>query len=245
MVLARQCGLQVADVSTGLAGSRTYLLVTRYDRIVGEGGVRRIHQEDFCQALGRPPAAKYEHNGTGTRGPSLAEMFGLVRNYMTALETTRLLDAVIFNVATGNVDSHAKNYSILIKTDRIELAPLYDLMSGLAWDRITPNHAQDIGGQRRGRHIYGRHWRRMAEAAGLSATATVRRVQELAMRVRARLPAAKEEVAAMPAGAGAMLDTFVEAIAERARVVLNNAALEGPPALEGLDPETPGERYDV
>src|SRR3546814_10265236 len=64
-----------------------------------------------------------------------------------------------------------------------QLAPLYDLMSGLAWTNITQNHAQAIGGQRRGRHIYGRHWRRMAEAAGLAARGTVQRVEQVTARL--------------------------------------------------------------
>ncbi|MFT3968017.1 MAG: HipA domain-containing protein [Sphingobium sp.] len=165
---------------------------------------RRLHQEDFCQALGRPPVAKYEFNRTGTRGPSLAEMFALARTHMTAREITQLLDAVIFNIAIGNVDSHAKNYSLLLGSGRPTLAPLYDLMSGLAWDGVTQNHAQAIGGQRRGRHIYGRHWRVMAAACSAE-TAMVRRVEQLTQRLLKELPAVTAEVSAMPAGAGPML----------------------------------------
>jgi serine/threonine-protein kinase HipA len=221
MVLARRCGLSVADVTTGRAGGRSYLLVQRFDR--GQDGERitRLHQEDFCQALGRSPAAKYEHNGTGRPGPSLADMFALVRAHMTARDITRLLDAVIFNIAIGNVDSHAKNYSILLQPNRTELAPLYDLMSGMVWANITQNHAQDIGGQRRGRHIYKRHWRRMAVAAGLSETGTVRRVGQLISKLLAELPAATTEVAAMPTGAK-WVDTFANSIRERAETVANN-----------------------
>lgn len=238
MVLARRCGLHVAEVTTGVAGRRSYLLVSRYDRIERAGHVRRRHQEDFCQALGRPPAAKYEHNRSGMRGPSLTDMFGLVRAHMTARDITRLLDAVIFNIAVGNVDSHAKNYSILLFPDRSELAPLYDLMSGLVWPNITQNHAQDIGGQRRGRHIYGRHWRRMAEAAGLAGPATVRRVGRLIGRLLAGLPAAVDEVSAMPAG-GAMLGVFADAITERARLVMNHATQDGSPEPDDAPgPET-------
>jgi len=243
MVLARRCGLPTAPVTTGVAGARAYLLVDRYDRTQADGRVTRIHQEDFCQALGRPPAAKYQHNQTGMPGPSLAEMFGLVRQRMTAREINRLLDAVIFNIAIGNVDSHAKNYSILLRSSRAELAPLYDLMSGLAWDNITQNHAQDVGDQQRGRHIYGRHWRRMAAVSGLAGPASVRRVQQISARVLAELPAAAAEVAAMPAG-GAGLDTFVTAIDERARLVGAHAAIDGdpgPPATtESVDD---GDRY--
>ncbi len=227
MILARRVGMDVAPVITGIAGARSYLLVTRYDR--GEAGdtVHRLHQEDFCQALGRPPGAKYEFNRTGTPGPSLEEMFGVVRQHMTGRDITRLLDAVIFNIAIGNVDSHAKNYSALLDPAGARLAPLYDLMSGLAWDGITQNHAQAVGGQRRGRYIHQRHWRRMAEATGLGGRGTVQRVEQVTARILRELPAAAEEVAAMPAGAGVMLDIFVREMTERATEVRAHAREDG------------------
>lgn len=238
MVLARRCGLTVAEVTTGRAGARAYLLVTRYDRQARGQGTARLHQEDLCQALGRPPAAKYQHNQSGAPGPSLADMFGLVRAHMTARDINRLLDAVIFNIAIGNVDSHAKNYSILLGAGgSTELAPLYDLMSGLDWPNITENHAQDIGGQRRGRHVYGRHWRRMAGEAGLSAPGTVRRVRQVVERLLKELPGAAEDVAAMPASVGERLDRCEAAIAARAKLVLDHAAVEGPAGPEAAADE--------
>jgi serine/threonine-protein kinase HipA len=178
--------------------------------------------------MGRPPAAKYEHNQTGIPGPSLAEMFSLISEHMTARDTNRFLDAVIFNVAIGNVDSHAKNYSILLTPGGAELAPLYDLMSGLAWANITENHAQSVGGQRRGRYIFRRHWRRLAEAAGLSAPALLRRVASLCDRIAAELPGAREDVIAMPAGKGVLLDTICDEIAARVKTVRFNAGTEEP-----------------
>ncbi|MDP3377763.1 MAG: HipA domain-containing protein, partial [Brevundimonas sp.] len=101
MVLAARCRLPAAPVTTGRAGDRSYLLVDRYDRAGQAPAATRLHQEDFCQALGVPPGAKYERNQTGVRGPSLADMFALVRRHMTAVDITRLLDAVIFNIAIG------------------------------------------------------------------------------------------------------------------------------------------------
>lgn len=242
MVLARRCGLPVAEVTTGPAGARSYLLVSRYDRTVG-ARVGRLHQEDFCQALARPPVAKYQHNGTGRQGVSLADMFGVIREHMTARDTNQFLQAVIFNTAIGNVDAHAKNYSILLTPGRAALAPLYDLMSGLAWPGITENQAQDIGGQRRGRHIHARHWRRMAEAAGVSGTATVRRVGELTERILAELPRARDEVAAMPAGEGMLLNEFARQIGARARTVSLNLRHEGDEAAQD-GPGDDGTRYD-
>lgn len=243
MVLARRCGLPAAEVTTGLAGARSYLLVNRYDRIVG-ADVRRYQQEDFCQALGRPPAAKYQHNGTGRPGVSLTDMFETIREQMTARDTNRFLEAVVFNTAIGNVDAHAKNYSILLQPGGAALAPLYDLMSGLAWAGTTENQAQDIGGQRRGRHIHARHWRRMAAAAGVSATATVGRVAELTERILAELPQARDDVASMPAGEGILLDEFQRQIAERARTVSLNLREEGEEDVEDKS-SGGGTRYDV
>lgn len=238
MILARRIGLNVAPVTTGIAGGRSYLLVERYDRTGIGTEVHRLHQEDFCQALARPPAAKYEFNGTGTRGPSIADLFALVRQHMTARDITRLLDAVILNIAIGNVDSHAKNYSILLGPGTPQLAPLYDLMSGLAWPNITQNHAQAIGGGRRGRHIYGRHWRRMAEAAGLAARGTIQRVEQVTTRLLRELPAAVDEVAAMPAGS-AMLEIFAKEIEERATEVRTHSGQEGVPEVASTEDKAP------
>lgn len=163
---------------------------------------------------------------------------------MTARDIIRLLDAVIVNIAIGKVDSHAKNYSILLHPAGAELAPLYDLMSGLCWANITQNHAQEIGGKNRGKHIYARHWQRMAAACGLAGLATVRRVDRLAARVVAAMPAAVEDVAAMPAGAGVMVQTFARDIADRAGSVRANARETGPEIEEPpVEPRPGGSAY--
>src|SRR5262249_30704947 len=55
LTLAKRVGLATPSVTTGKAGNRSYLLVKRYDRTESAGRWRRLHQEDFCQALGKPP----------------------------------------------------------------------------------------------------------------------------------------------------------------------------------------------
>jgi serine/threonine-protein kinase HipA len=195
----------------------------------------------------RFPGAKYEFNGTGRRGPALTDLFALTRDHMTARDINRLLDGVIFNVATGNVDAHAKNYSILLRPGSTELAPLYDLMSGLAWDGITSDNAQEIGGQRRSRYIYRRHWERMAEAANLSGRGTIRRIENLVTNILAELDAAADEVAAMPAGSGPMLGIFIDAIRGLATAVLAHTTKEAPPAVDapsaGAEAASPDRGY--
>ena len=65
MTLARLAGLPApATRLVPLPSGRRALLVERFDRSAG----RRIHQEDFCQALALPPPRKYEADG----GPGLA-----------------------------------------------------------------------------------------------------------------------------------------------------------------------------
>jgi len=224
MVLAAQCGLPTAAVTTGKAGMRSYLLVTRYDRVLrGTAPPLRIHQEDFCQALGKPPSAKYERNQTGIKGPTLKDMIALVSANMTAVETNRMLDAVFFNVLICNTDSHAKNYSILLTGQGATLAPLYDLNCADCWD-VTRNMAQTIAGKDRGDHLHGRHWKRLAEECKLRPSLILPRVERMAGKLFGSLPDARAAVEAMPAGGHVMLDQFCTAIERRARTILKQLA---------------------
>ena len=137
-------------LTTGQAGKRTYLLVQRYDRTGVGGRWRRLHQEDYCQALGKPPSAKYESNQTGIGGPTLKDMFELTRRHMPSTDIVRLLDMVVLNVLACNTDAHAKNYAIMIRGNGASLAPMYDVMCGEVWENVTKNLAQKIGGTGRG-----------------------------------------------------------------------------------------------
>ena len=220
LTLARACGIVTPDVTTGQAGARTYLLVTRYDRLKQGDRWRRLHQEDFSQALGKPPSAKYEANQTGIKGPTLTDMFVLTRNAMTAADTLKLLDQVIFNICVCNTDAHAKNYSMMISGRGFTMAPMYDVLCAAAWDGITRNLAQKIAGKNRGEHLKRRHWERFATECGLNPTSTPARVKAMAERIQAKIDAASTAVEAMPAGTHVMLPEFRKAIATRCRAIL-------------------------
>ena len=226
LVLAGRCGLNASRVTTGKAGKRTYLLVTRYDRLEQAGRWRRLHQEDFCQALGKPPSAKYEANQSGINGPTLADMFALTRNAMRAPDVLHLLDHVLFNVLVCNTDAHAKNYSLMISGRGFSLAPTYDVMCAAAWEGITRNLAQKIAGKNRGEHLKRRHWQAFAGDCGLNGPRLIKRVEELANAVSREVKAAEAEVDAMPAGTHALMPAFVEAIEARARVVISGLSDE-------------------
>ena len=63
LALGHLVGLKTVQARSFRAGARSYLLVQRYDRRLHNDQFERIHQEDFCQALGRPPGAKYNTTG--------------------------------------------------------------------------------------------------------------------------------------------------------------------------------------
>ena len=127
MTVARNLGLSVAQVETILVDERPVLVVERYDRVIdADGTVHRIHQEDFCQALGLPTERKYEQDS----GPSLIRIARVLQDFAEPSAPATLLRAVTLNVALGNCDAHAKNFSLLhTPTGALRLAPLYDLLS--------------------------------------------------------------------------------------------------------------------
>jgi serine/threonine-protein kinase HipA len=187
------------EITTGQAGKRTYLLVQRYDRTNVGGRWRRLHQEDYCQALGTPPSAKYEANQTGIPGPTLKNMFEITRRHLPATDIVRLLDMVVVNALTCNTDAHAKNYSIMIRGNGASLAPMYDVMCGEVWENVTKNLAQKIAGASRGDGLEASHWRQFARECGLNPKQVLDRVGTLAKLAIAEAEAAAAEVAAMHA----------------------------------------------
>lgn len=127
MQVAKHLGLNVAGTEIIQVRDTPILVVERYDRIVNnDGSVTRVHQEDLCQAFGLPPERKYEQDG----GPGLARIAELLRNVSASGSVDAFLRALTVNVAIGNCDAHAKNFS-LVHTDSggLDLAPLYDLVS--------------------------------------------------------------------------------------------------------------------
>lgn len=226
LALARRCRLKVPPVTTGVAGKRQYFLIDRYDRRASGDTWLRRHQEDFCQALGRPPTAKYESNRTGIPGPTLAEMLGTVRRHALAPDVLTLLDAAVFNILVCNTDAHAKNYSLMLPGGgkRPAMAPLYDAVCAEPYERITRNLAQRIAGKNRGEHLRRRHWLRFAREAGLGPGATLRRIEGLATAMLRLAPLARADVEAMPAGGHALLPVVEQAVVARCRAILDGLA---------------------
>lgn len=153
LALARAVDLTTVEAETLELGGHECLIVSRFDRVVAEdGGVRRIHQEDLCQALGIDPTgargrAKYEQ---GRAGPSLRQLAELLDAYAEdpLAELDRLVAVVTYTVAIGNADAHGKNLALLHPTpETVSLAPLYDTVPTALWPQLRTDAAMAIGGQ--------------------------------------------------------------------------------------------------
>ncbi|MBQ1711160.1 MAG: HipA domain-containing protein, partial [Treponema sp.] len=80
-------------------------------------------------------------------GPGIADIFNTILKVCTvpALESQKFLRYVLFNYLMGNCDSHGKNYSLLYKNNRVELSPLYDVVSTIIYSGLTEKLSMKIG----------------------------------------------------------------------------------------------------
>jgi serine/threonine-protein kinase HipA len=159
------------------------LLVERYDRVASdEGTVRRLHQEDFRQAMARGPQARREAQS----GPGIADCVELIRRTCTypAEDVIRFLDGVFLNLLLGNGDAHAGSFSLLYSPEApfVRLAPLHDLVSTAVEPGGAVEAAMAVGGERRPASIDAAAIRRLAEEATLGSAALRDRVHDLAAR---------------------------------------------------------------
>lgn len=179
MALAETMQLKPAKSKIHAVLNRPFLLVERYDRVAdAQGHRRRLHQEDFCQALGVVPEMKYQNEG----GPDLAQCFDLVRRVTrpSAPQVLRLFDYVVFNALIGNHDAHAKNFSLLYAGKTPVLAPFYDTLSTAVYPTLTPRMAMKIGSKYKFSEVQVRHWDQFSEGAGLARAQAKKRILELA-----------------------------------------------------------------
>lgn len=126
------------------------LLVERFDRSIAAREVRRLHQEDFAQALGLPRRLKYQRDGVAGRMFDAAGIGALLaRTAVPAASRLAFLRATLLNLALGNTDNHAKNHALLYRGSLPDLAPLYDIVPVLIDPAVTHDFSFRFGGAER------------------------------------------------------------------------------------------------
>jgi serine/threonine-protein kinase HipA len=129
--IARAIGLLDFDAFVEIIGDREVLVIERYDRFHDGAAIERIHQEDAAQALGLPWGGndKFEQNNPTANLRNVASLLDRDRTVFRPQrpDTEKLLRYTVLNVAAGNTDAHAKNFSLLHSDDgSTRLAPMYD-----------------------------------------------------------------------------------------------------------------------
>lgn len=174
LTAAASLGIRSANTEFATFGGTPAVVVERYDRFGSDGRVFRLHQEDFCQALGIDPSRKYEDKG-GPGVRAVAELLTSVANGVSASLPMRQQFArmVAFNYLSGSPDAHAKNFSLIIlPSGEVLLAPMYDSATGLGisnedggqWFKKS---AMKIGSQYRFGTATDNDWKAFAGELGL------------------------------------------------------------------------------
>ena len=181
--LAREVGVAAPHAEILEVGGQNAFVIERFDREAGADGVaRRVHAEDLAQSRWVSPGRKYEVSA----GQVISTLNEVDASHRLATEFIRQL---AFNTIVSNADAHAKNYSVLLHADRIDMAPLYDSLAlGLYGKRFDQRLAMPITGARYPQAVTPDHWRRLATKAGLDDEPTMYAVTDVARRVAERLP---------------------------------------------------------
>ncbi|MFA7536409.1 MAG: type II toxin-antitoxin system HipA family toxin [Desulfuromonadales bacterium] len=172
-LILKAYGIPAASAKIATFDSIKALVVERFDRRWAEDGswIIRLPQEDMCQALGVPPALKYESDG----GPGIERIMELLFGSSEGLADRRTFMAtqVVFWLL-GAIDGHAKNFSIfLLSGGGFRLTPTYDILSAYPLlakrqlDQTNLRMAMAIRGKSRHygwARIAHRHWLGTAQA---------------------------------------------------------------------------------
>ncbi len=165
---AEKLGIKVPDVKIGHANKTKYFLIQRYDREIIANKIKRIHQEDFCQAFNIPSVYKYQVEG----GVDFKRCFEILRvTSQPAVAINQFIQLMIFNYLIGNNDAHGKNFSILhYDSGEIKFAPAYDILCSQVYPELSNKMAMKIGGHYKHDEILLRHFEKLANENGISFT---------------------------------------------------------------------------
>ena len=165
-------GLEANNVEMARFEDERVLVIERFDRARrAKGGILRLPQEDFLQALGFESGLKYQDHG----GPSMRDCLELLAaSENPMLDQKLFLKAQILNWMLLATDGHAKNYSIFNLPDGgFRMTPLYDVLTAAPAElRNNFRHkdiqmAMSVGNSRHYRmdQIHPRHFTQTARAA--------------------------------------------------------------------------------
>ena len=217
MRLARSLFKDSVEVQLRMAENRKFLEIERYDRIISRGNIERVHQEDFCQALGYMSRKKYQADG----GPSIRSLFAALRQYSNrkAADAYKFICLLVFNYLIGNTDAHAKNYSFLHvnRNNGVILSPAYDLVSIDIYPSKIVSHemALVINGKAKYSALRRKDWLALFEQLELNAPLMLKEVQKTFARIVENAQQLADELNADPFSASPVYKKIMSNIRRR------------------------------
>ncbi len=192
MRLAKAIALNVPETDL-IESEVSFYVIERFDRNVIDKNITRLHQHDFCQALGILNTQKYEILG----GPSLRDNFQLILNNSSEVisDSKRFLRWIFFNLLIGNNDCHAKNLSFILQGQKLVLSPFYDLLSTSVYPTIRNKFALKIAGQVVWSEIKSKHLRLVEKDLNLKNQFLSDLLQNLIEELEIAIPVVMQELA--------------------------------------------------
>ena len=223
MTLAKEAGLKVANVHLKKYGSHPVLMVERFDRIIQEDTIKRLHIIDGCQILDLPSSYKYERNfGSGRdaeqirEGASFSKLFEAAKLCeVPATAKLYLLDWAIFNLIIGNSDAHGKNISFFINNTGITVAPYYDLLSIIMHESVDHALAMAYGDEFDINKVLGYPLRVFAEETGLNPKLVSTRIKTVCKNAKKALDSQHIDINLFSSNEKAFTDRLQVLISQR------------------------------
>lgn len=120
MRMATALGIEVPvhGLIRSIDSSYSYF-IKRFDR----EGRERVPLEDFAQLSGASRETKYDS--------SMEKVASVIEGFCTfpAIERVKLFERTLFSFLVGNEDMHLKNFSLITRGRKVELAPAYDFLN--------------------------------------------------------------------------------------------------------------------
>lgn len=142
MSMAALCGIEVPTHGLLYSKNKSFTyFIKRFDR-AGKRG--KLHLEDFAQLSGENRETKYSS--------SMERIAKVIDDYSTfpLIEKAKLFRILLFCFISGNEDMHLKNFSMIVRNDKIELSPAYDLVNSfIALPKASEELALPLNGKKR------------------------------------------------------------------------------------------------